>query len=391
MTCDTDQVTAAQTNQRDRQLALPPGVPPLSSHYVYLTGGCNLACRHCWLSPTFQPDGGTGGHLDYDLFALAIEEGLPLGLSHVKLTGGEPLLHPDFVKMVDRLREKELGLTIETNGTLITDTLARYLKEKSTLGHIAVSLDGATPETHDAFRGVKGSFERACQGVRHLVEAGFRPQVIMSVHPGNVDEIEPLVRLAEGMGAGSVKFNLIQPTGRGQLMTQRGQALDIRRLIELGRWVEGELQGRTGISLHYSWPMAFHSMKHLLTGGGGVCNIFGILGILPAGQLAMCGMGVETRDLCYGQLGTDRLPDVWRDHPTLGVLRGSLPGSLEGVCGRCLLRNRCLGSCVAENYNQAGRMTAANWFCEQAEQVGLFPTSRLENGSGPSLDGDRGH
>ena len=68
---------------------LPEDCPPLNSYYVYLTGGCNLACKHCWLEPTFQKDSGTGGHLDYELFALAIEEGLPLGLNRIKLTGGE--------------------------------------------------------------------------------------------------------------------------------------------------------------------------------------------------------------------------------------------------------------------------------------------------------------
>ena len=206
-------------------------MPPLNSYYVYLTGGCNLACRHCWLSPSFQHEGGTGGHLDFELFALAIEEAVPLGLSRVKLTGGEPLLHPDLLRMVDLLKEKELDLTIETNGTLLTPSLARYLKDKSTLTHISVSLDGAEPETHDAFRGVEGSFEKACQGIRHLVGVGYHPQVIMSLHPGNVGEVEALLRLAEEIGAGSVKFNLIQPSGRGELMASRGQVLGIQRLI----------------------------------------------------------------------------------------------------------------------------------------------------------------
>jgi SynChlorMet cassette radical SAM/SPASM protein ScmF len=243
---------------------LPDGVPALSQYYVYLTGGCNLACQHCWLTPTYQAQGGTGGHLEYELFALAIEEGLPLGLNSVKLTGGEPLLHPDFLRIVDLLREKELGLVIETNGTLMTDSIAQYLKQKSTLRHISVSLDGATAGTHDPFRGVKGSFDKAVQGIRYLVENGYRPQVIMSIHSGNVNEIESLVQLAERLGAGSVKFNLIQPVGRGETMMKRHQVLEIPRLIELGNWVENDLQNRTSIELSYSWPMAFYNLRRLL-------------------------------------------------------------------------------------------------------------------------------
>lgn len=360
----------------NHKIELSQGIPPLAQYYVYLTGGCNLACQHCWIAPTYQAHGDTGGHLDYDLFALAIEEGLPLGLSNVKLTGGEPLLHPDFIRIVDLLQEKELGLTIETNGTLMTESLAHYLKEKSTLRHISVSLDGATAVTHDPFRGVKGSFERAVQGIRYLVTAGFRPQVIMSIHAGNVDEIEDLAQMAESLGAGSVKFNLVQSIGRGEAMTKRGQVLDIHRLIELGKWVESDLQKRISIPLHYSWPMAFTPLKRLLNNGNGTCGIHNILGILASGKMAMCGIGVETPKLCYGMLGIDKVSDIWHTHPTLVELRQSLPRNLEGICGECIFRVQCLGNCVADNFHQYGQLTAAHWFCQQAIQENLFPIER---------------
>jgi SynChlorMet cassette radical SAM/SPASM protein ScmF len=362
----------------DRRIELPEGVPLLNTYYVYLTGGCNLACQHCWIAPTYQAHGGTGGHLDYDLFALAIEEGLPLGLSSVKLTGGEPLIHPDFVKFVDLIREKELGLVIETNGTLMTESLAHYLKKNSTLSHISVSLDGATAATHDPFRGVKGSFDKAVQGIRYLVEAGFHPQVIMSLHIGNVDEIEALVRLAESIGAGSVKFNLIQSTGRGEAMTTRGRTLDIQRLIQLGKWVEKDLQKNAAISLYYSWPVAFFSIKRLVHDAIGRCGIFSILGILSTGRIAMCGIGMEIPELSYGQIGVDRVADVWYFNKVLSALRHDLPEKLEGVCGDCILREQCLGSCVADNFNQSHRLTAPHWFCQQAEQSGLFPAGRVQ-------------
>ena len=364
----------------DEKIQLPEGVPPLRQYYVYLTSGCNLACRHCWLSPKYQPDGGTGGHLDFDLFKLAIDEGLPLGLTNVKLTGGEPLLHPDFTRIVDVLREKKLGLTIETNGTLMTRELARYLKDNSTLGHVSVSVDGATPEIHDPFRGVKGSFEKACNGIRYLVEAGYRPQVIMSLHSGNVDEIEALVRLAENLGAGSVKFNLVQPTGRGETMTERCQLLDIQQLVELGKWIEFDLERRVSVPLFYSWPIAFYSLHRLLKQDSNqTCGIFGIVGILSSGDLAMCGIGVEVPELIYGKLGVNRVADVWYGNPTLAAIRQDLPDKLEGVCRDCLFRNQCLGSCVAENYYQSHRLTAAFWFCQQAQEGGLFPFERLKN------------
>jgi SynChlorMet cassette radical SAM/SPASM protein ScmF len=361
-------------------LQLPEGVPALNTYYVYLTNGCNLACQHCWLTPTYQVHGGTGGHLDYGLFALAIEEGLPLGLRSVKLTGGEPLLHPDFIQIVDLLREKELDLNIETNGVLMTITLAHYLKEKSTLSFISVSLDGAIAETHDPFRGVKGSFDKAVQGIRYLVAEGFHPQVIMSIHAGNVNEIEALIRLAENLGAGSVKFNLIQPTGRGEIMKEREQVLTIHQLVKTGKWVEDELQKRTSIDLFFSWPMGFYGIKRLYSmGSTGTCGIHTILGILPTGQLAMCGIGREIPELCYGKLGIDNLMDVWYNNLILNSLRKEIPEKLEGVCSNCIFKKQCLGSCIAENYHQSKHLQSAFWFCNEAREAGLFPSTRLIN------------
>jgi SynChlorMet cassette radical SAM/SPASM protein ScmF len=356
---------------------LPDGCPPLSSYYVYLTEGCNLACKHCWQSPKFSKRPAMDEYLDYSIFVQAVEEGMPLGLNCVKLTGGEPLLHPDFTRMVDFLAKKGLGLTIETNGTLLTRSLANYLRKKSTLNFISVSLDGADPGTHDRFRGVDGSFDMAYQGLGYLVEVGYRPQVIMSLHEGNIGEIESLIRLVEKAGAGSVKFNVIQPIGRGCLMSAQGQAIDIGRLIEIGNWVECELQKRTSIPLKAGWPKAFFSLRRLLSDGSGGCSIFNILGILSTGNLALCGIGKQVPELCYGLVGEDRVVDVWTGNSIITELRSKLPENLEGICSRCILQGSCLGFCIAANYFTSGRLTAPFWFCDLAEKKGLFPVSRL--------------
>ncbi len=362
------------------RIALPEGVPPLTQYYVYMTAGCNLACQHCWLSPVYQPKGTTGGHLDYELFKLAIEEGIPLGLQGVKLTGGEPLLHPEFLRFVDLLKEKNLGLTIETNATLMTPEIARHLKEKSTLSHISVSIDGANANSHDSFRGVPGAFEKAVAGIKMLVEVGYHPQVIMSLHSRNVDEIEELVHLAESWGAGSVKFNLIQPTGRGETMTDRGQVLDITRLVELGKWVEHDLQKRVGIPLFYSWPMAFYSLNRLLSMVGSSCNLNSIMGIISTGQYALCGIGVQIPELCFGSLGINNLNEIWINNSTLLNLRSIIPSEMQGICQKCLHKSICKGSCVAQNYLKSGQLNSAFWFCNEVDGIGKFPISRyLDN------------
>lgn len=352
------------------------GVPPLRTLYFYLTSGCNLACRHCWLAPSFHPEGATGGHLPYELFERAVDQAIPLGLQSVKLTGGEPLLHPDFMRLVDLLKDRNIRLTIETNGTLVTADLAQALKEREVLSHVSVSLDGSTGEIHDPFRGVAGSFMRTVRGIRALVASGYRPQVIFSIHRGNVEDIESAVGLFVRLGAGSIKFNLIQDCGRGERLADHGELLGIERLIELGTWIERELQSRTPVPLHYGWPIAFHSLRRLSRGNHGACGIFTILGILPSGQLAMCGIGELVPELCYGSLKEDRIADVWAYHPMLKEMRQSLPSRLQGICGTCLLRGACLGGCVAQTFHRSRALVAPFWFCAEANAVGLFPSVR---------------
>jgi len=266
------------TDDEDRVKA-----PPLSQLYFYLTEGCNLQCRHCWIQPKFQSGATTYPSLDFDLFRSIIEQAKPLGLSGVKLTGGEPLIHPAIDQILDHVLEQELRLTVETNGIALTSELAEKLKAcKNTF--VSVSVDGITPETHEWVRGVEGCLRQAENGIRTLASAGFKPQVIMTVMRRNQHEMEPVVRWAEERGAGSVKFNIVQPTARGEKMHEAGETLTIEELVDLGRWVETELSQTTKIQLHYSHPAAFRPLSRMLGDGSGcgICNVLNILGVLAS-------------------------------------------------------------------------------------------------------------
>ena len=86
---------------------LPDGVPPLRSFYLYLTSGCNLMCRHCWIKPHFingKPD--PKECIDPDMLFDAAREAKTLGLCGAKLTGGEPL---------ERAFDDETGLSLWRN------------------------------------------------------------------------------------------------------------------------------------------------------------------------------------------------------------------------------------------------------------------------------------
>jgi SynChlorMet cassette radical SAM/SPASM protein ScmF len=354
---------------------------PLGTIYFYLTEGCNLRCRHCWIEPKFQGGRKEYPALDVHLFRSILSQGKPLGLSSVKLTGGEPLLHPQIDEIIDIVGEEKLRLTIETNGVLCSADLARRIAACGD-PFVSVSLDGADAQTHEWVRGVKGSFDDAIRGVRNLVAAGIRPQVIMSIMRRNREQMEALVRLAETIGASSVKFNIVQPTARGEKMHEAGETLTIEELVALGGWVDNTLSKRSKIPLFYSHPLAFRSLGRVLGSSGscGLCSILGIIGVLSDGTYALCGIGTTVPELVFGHAAKDSLSDVWHNAPVLKELRDGLPHRFEGVCGECIMKRICLGNCVASNYALKKSLWTGFWYCEEAHARGLFPVSRIKSG-----------
>jgi SynChlorMet cassette radical SAM/SPASM protein ScmF len=315
--------------------------------------------------------------LPVELFETAIREARPLGLTGVKLTGGEPLMHPDIVHLLEIVRHEELGLNVETNGVLCTAQLASEIA-KSENPFVSVSLDGADAATHEWVRGVSGSFEQALQGIRNLVDSGIRPQIVMSLMRINEGQVEAIIHLAESLGADSIKFNVIQPSGRAEQIKDSQNTLDVAELIALGRRVEMELAPSTDLKLFFDYPMAFRPLSRIAERDGcGVCGILGILGVTSSGHYALCGIGERLPELVFGPVGEHKLEDVWNGHPFLKNLREGLPDRIEGICARCLMKYRCLGSCVAQNFYATRSFWAPFWFCERAETAGFFPPTRL--------------
>jgi SynChlorMet cassette radical SAM/SPASM protein ScmF len=374
MSC-TD-IPAQTESQPVIELDLPPGVPPLTSLYVYASGSCNLACHHCWIAPTYPGDGGNGRHINLEHVRKAIREARPLGLQSVKLTGGEPTLHPQFRELVALIGAAGLSIIIETNGTLIDADLAAFLRQEPHVSFISVSVDGATAETHDALRGVPGSHERALAGIRALVKAGFHPQLICTLHQGNVSQVETIVTLGEMLGCGSVKFNYVQEIGRGKRFAEE-QGLGVAEIIHLRGRMERDLMPRSQVPIIFDIPYAFRSVSGLLDDSLDRCKVLTILGMLAGGELALCGIGVTVPELVYGYITCDGLREVWCHSPGLLALRELIPAQLEGICGQCLHRDMCLGACIADNFHSAGRLNAPCRFCDRADMLGLFPASRI--------------
>lgn len=350
----------------------------LSTIYFYLTKECNLACRHCWISPKFKNIKVADEYLSLDLLKSIIDQAIPLGLTDIKLSGGEPLLHPDILDILSIARDRDLCVNVETNGTLVTkeftDSISSCNKK-----FISVSLDGVDAPTHDWVRGVKGSFDLTLNGIRILVGAGLKPQIIMSLFRRNIDQIEPLLSMAEKMGAGSVKCNIIQPSARGLSVYANNETLTIEEIIRISAMLNDSVVKKYSIPLFFSIPPAFRPMSNIFGNGGHCCscNICHIIGVLGDGSYALCGIGETIPELIFGHATKDPLEFVWNNNPVIREIREGLPGKLTGICAQCAMKSICKGSCIAQNFFRSKELWAPYWFCDASHEQNLFPKNRI--------------
>jgi len=361
---------------------LPEGIPPLRAFYLYLSNSCNLRCRHCWITPTYVNGKPTPGEvIDVGHLKKAVREGKTLGLCSAKLTGGEPLLHPEFRQIAAMLTEENLSLDVETNGTLIDRDIAEFMKNETNINFISISLDSPRETYHDAFRGSKGSYRAALNGLNNLVGAGFKNvQIIMSPHRKNVYEVRELVALAEAKGAGSVKLTPVTNTGRGALMHDNDETLNINEVLELADLVRGDLKRTSKIPVLLNVPPSIRPLSEV-TGSGrfcGDCGVDHILGILGTGDVALCGIGRNLPEFVFGNIGTDSIRDIWFNHPSVLKLRHELKDfeNYPELCRNCIYMRKCRTGCVVQNYSDFGKLIWPHVICLYAEENGLFKDSR---------------
>jgi MoaA/NifB/PqqE/SkfB family radical SAM enzyme len=177
-----------------RKVAALPRIP--LEGVLDLTYRCNNDCRHCWLwLPVDAPE--AAGEMAFDEIRRVVEEARSLGCRKWSISGGEPMLRPDFPEIFDHITANSAAYTLNTNGTLITPRIAGMMRRP---GKKWVALYGATAEVHDRVTRNPGSFDAFLRGVAYLREAGadFTVQVIPM--RDNVHQIGEMKRLAASLG-----------------------------------------------------------------------------------------------------------------------------------------------------------------------------------------------
>ncbi len=194
-----------------------------------ITRRCNLKCVHCYAHAKNIPfDNELSTTEGKNLIDDLAEFGVPV----ILFSGGEPLVRKDLPELADYAVKKGMRAVISTNGTLITPQTARTLKDIG-LSYIGISLDGME-EINDRFRGVKGAFKSALEGIENCKKAGIKVGLRFTINKSNAGQIPEIFKLLEEMDIPRVCFYHLVYAGRGsELVKEDLSHEESRKAVDL--------------------------------------------------------------------------------------------------------------------------------------------------------------
>ena len=326
-----------------------------------VTRACAFACVHCRADAQHTRDPREltteEGHRLLDRFK---EFGSPI----VVFTGGDPMMRRDLFDLIRRATD--LGLRASLTPTATALPTVERLKQAMDAGvrRIALSLDAPSPEVHDAFRQVPGSWARTMQILRNARSVGLSAQINTTVTKLNVHLLPDMVKFVEEVGAVQWSVFFLVPTGRGQIqhmispeehervfhwlyeLSQCGTfdikatAAPMYRRVAIGRKRQLPSPARRGVGgegeisfqgAGFQYADGLNRPVKGVNDGRGFLFISHLGEIMPSGFLPVSAGNVRTADVV----------GVYRNHPMFKALRD--PDQLKGKCRVCDYRVVCGG------------------------------------------------
>jgi 12,18-didecarboxysiroheme deacetylase len=194
-----------------------------------MTRRCNLKCVHCYAR---SEDISYDNELNHEQSIAMIDDLAEFGVPVLLFSGGEPTVHPRLVEYAKHAVSKGMRAVISTNGTLITKEKARVLKEIG-LSYVGISLDGLE-ETHDKFRGVKGSYKKVMVAIKNCQEAGIKVGLRFTINKRNVKDIPGIFDLLEEKNIPRACFYHLVYSGRGSEIAKEDLSHEeTRKILDL--------------------------------------------------------------------------------------------------------------------------------------------------------------
>ena len=169
--------------------------------YLEITKRCNLNCMHCFASAGSK----CTEELSLNQIDIITDDAKEAGILGFVLTGGEPLIHPDFLSIINMIHEKAMGIMeINTNGMLLNSRILNALNELNEKPSIKISLDGIG--IHDEFRNCKGAEKAAKRAIELSVKSGFRTYAQIQINKITLPYIKSTLRYLDSIGVYSARL-----------------------------------------------------------------------------------------------------------------------------------------------------------------------------------------
>ncbi|MBN8524134.1 MAG: radical SAM protein [Planctomycetes bacterium] len=307
------------------------------------TRACDLACRHCRAEAV--PGRDIGELSTAEACALLDRIHADFGPILFVITGGDPLKRDDLETIIAHGARLGLsmGLTPSATPLLTGETLRRL--HAAGLARLAISLDGADATTHDAFRGVAGTFVRSIPLLEEARRLGLSTQINSSIGRHNEHQLPALAQLGGLLGISLWSVFLLVPTGRAgaeMLLTAAEHERTYRQLASIALDPATTFTIKTTAGQPYYRVLEQERRRRGLTSpvrrGQGVNDGNGFVFVSHIGDICPSGF----LPLACGNVRHDDLATVYRDHQTFRRLR--TPDKLSGKCGRCPFNRVCGGS-----------------------------------------------
>ena len=348
---------------------------------------CNLKCIHCYShSQNREYSGELSGEEGWTLIKDLAQFGSPV----ILFSGGEPLLRKDLLDLAQLATDLGMRAVISTNGTLITQDMARKLK-KIGLSYVGVSLDGME-ETNDRFRGVKGAFQAALGGIRNCQGAGIKVGLRFTINRRNAQDIPGIFDLLEKENIPRVCFYHLVYAGRGsELIKEDLDAAETREAVDLIIDRTRDLHDRNKdievltVDNHSDGPFLYLRMvRERSPRSGEVMDLLGMNG----GNSSGVGIGCVSwdgsvhadqfwRHYSFGNVRQRPFSRVWMD--VSNPLMAKLKEKKKHVTGRCASCH-FLGVCAGNFRVRAEAITGDLWAPDPAcyltdQEIGIERTN----------------
>jgi len=310
-----------------------------------ITLACDLACRHC---------GSRAGRTRPDELTTAqaldlVHQMHGLGVLEVTVIGGEAYLRDDWTEIVREIRKLGMQCSMTTGGRGLTRERVKAAKDAG-LQSVSVSVDGLR-ESHDALRGVKGSFDSAMAAMDYVREAGMPIASNTQINRLNYKEIPELFEILCEKKIHGWQFQLTTAMGRGgdepEMLLEPWRLVEVMPMIARlkKRADEAKVRYWPGNNIGYFGPHE-HTIRAGFPGGyRGSCGAGrSTLGIEANGDIKGCP-SLPTKDYVGGNLRDHSLEDVWERSAPLRFTRDFKLDDLYGFCRSCYYADECRGGC----------------------------------------------